>query len=508
VDLGLIVPVYNEINRLGPFFEELVDWVDGRSGTAELIFVDDGSTDGTADELERLIADHRPSTHARVLRRPHSGKGGAVTAGLSASIAGIRAFCDLDLATPLEDLERIIARASRADLLAIASRDLSGSVVARPESRVREALGRLYNRLLQATVTPGVVDTQCGAKAASSGVWEVLLPRCHQTGFAWDAELVALALASGVVVQEVPVTWRHDPRSKVRVVRDGLGMVRQTPTIMRSARAATAATETMVTQDTSAPGEGGVFGDRNAALIESTDRTHWWFRSKAAYVATALVRTGAGEAAAGWLVDVGGGSGGVSRMLGWPPSRIAVIEGNEQLISTAVLRLGLTGVRASVPALPIADGAAEVVTLLDVIEHLPEPAAALSEARRLIRPGGRLVVSVPAHQWLWSAADVDLGHHRRYSRRGLRRELRDAGFSPVFTTHLFSWLVPPVWLVRRLRRSSDAELGLDRRSLLIDIASLVLTAIERAFIGRVSLPLGTSVLCVARPTGPAAPPTR
>jgi SAM-dependent methyltransferase len=141
----------------------------------------------------------------------------------------------------------------------------------------------------------------------------------------------------------------------------------------------------------------------------------------------------------------------------------------------------------------------DAVSFLDVLEHLDDPQTALLEAHRVLQPDGRLIINVPAHRWLWSPSDVSLGHHRRYTRRMLRKELVAAGFEPELTTHVFSWLVPPVWFVRRLARPSNAELGLDRRSLPIDVASLVLTALERMTIGRVSLPLGTSVLCVARP---------
>jgi hypothetical protein len=105
---------------------------------------------------------------------------------------------------------------------------------------------------------------------------------------------------------------------------------------------------------------------------------------------------------------------------------------------------------------------------------------------------------VPAHQWLWSAADEQLGHHRRYTRSSLRAELTDAGFEPIVLTHVFSWLVAPVWLQRQVRSPGQAELGLDKTSPVVDRAAMVLTMIERLVVGRVSLPLGTSVLCAAR----------
>lgn len=496
MQLGLVVPVFNETARLAEYVPELVTYI-GKKNGSELIFVDDGSSDGTPEMLEDLLTG--ATARARLLRRPHLGKGAAITAGLTESRSELRAFCDLDLSTPLTDLDRLVEVALRAEVLAIGSRDLSGSVLVQPESRVRESLGRLYNRLVQATVTPGVVDTQCGAKAARAEVWRRLLPMCQQTGFAWDAELVAVALSLGIAVQEIAIAWSHDPRSQVKVLRDGLAMVRETPRIWHSARQAHQLRLSQEDRRAAAAERAEVFDHASAAQMLAVDRTHWWFRSKAAYVATALARTHGPPQDGGWLADVGGGSGAVSAMVGWPTDRLLVVEGNPQLVSSARQHLGLTAVRGSVGRLPVPDASIDVVTLLDVIEHLEDPGDALLEARRVLEPQGRLVVNVPAHGWLWSEADNALGHKRRYTKAMMRSTVREAGFEVELLTHVFSWLVPPVWFVRRLARPSQAELGLDRRSWPVTIASLALTAVERAAIGRVSLPFGTSVLCVARP---------
>jgi hypothetical protein len=302
--LTLVVPVFDEAARVDDFATSLIEYASARPGGVELLFVDDGSGDATATMLEAHLS-ARPDVSARVLRRPHLGKGAAVAAGLAAAGAPVAAFCDLDLSTPLDQLDVVIATAERAGGLAIASRDLAGSRLTRPEGAVRELLGKSYNRLLQATVTPGVVDTQCGAKAAATDVWERLLVHTRESGFAWDAELVAVALALGVRVHEVPVEWHHDARSKIRVGRDGVRMVQALPRIVASRQRARAARP----RDTSAvPVE--VFDDANAAALAGADREHWWFRSKAALVATAIRRTQRDAPSGGWLVDVGGGAGG------------------------------------------------------------------------------------------------------------------------------------------------------------------------------------------------------
>ncbi len=144
-----------------------------------------------------------------------------------------------------------------------------------------------------------------------------------------------------------------------------------------------------------------------------------------------------------------------------------------------------------------------MVTLLDVIEHLPAPLATLGEARRILEPGGLVIVTVPGHLWLWSGADELLGHVKRYTIPVLKQELTEAGFEVRFCSHIFSWLVPPVWLHRRLARSADAQLGLGTTSPTLSRIARTLTRLELGVSRRVSLPFGSSVAAVGyRALGP------
>lgn len=488
---SLVVPLYNEQERFAEHAQELAAFVKGFATGSELILVDDGSTDRTA-EIAQDFLDDNPAVSSCLMRRPHEGKGAAVRAGLAAATAEYAGFCDVDLSTPLAQLEGMLTAAALGRVLAIGSRDIATSRLVRPQGPVRENLGRAYNRLVQLTLAPGISDTQCGAKVAARSVWDAILPHCREVGFAWDVEAIAIARKLGVVVREVPVDWSHDDRTRVRLVHDGTAMVAAVPRILGTVRS--------VPVDERPEGEAsGVFDEDQATTLIESDTQHWWFRSKGSIVSSVIRRYWTpSDRETPVLADVGAGAGGVTAILGWPPGRVLAVEGSEALARIARSRHALPAVVGSTGQLPLPERSVGVITLLDVVEHLDDPVGALTDAWRALEPGGLVVVTVPAHQWLWSRADELLGHVRRYTRPLLREHLETAGFEQVFSSHVFSWLVPPVWLQRRLATTADAQLGLDKTSVLLDRAAFVLTRMEQSLIRRVRLPLGTSIVAVGR----------
>jgi len=235
VPLTLVVPVYNEQERFAEHAGAILDFVRSFGPGSEMVVVDDGSTDSTCDVVEEFETG-AGRTGIRLLRRPHRGKGAAVQAGLESAKAPLAGFCDIDLATPLDELERLCLAATTGPVLVAASRDVVSTELVGRESDLRELLGKSYNRLLRLTVTPGIHDTQCGAKVAATAVWREVLPFCRERGFAWDAEALAVARRRGIAVWEMGVRWAHDPRSRVRPGRDGMAMLRAVPRIWTSVR--------------------------------------------------------------------------------------------------------------------------------------------------------------------------------------------------------------------------------------------------------------------------------
>jgi dolichyl-phosphate beta-glucosyltransferase len=233
--ISLVVPLFNEQDRFSETADEIVDFMGRYGPQSEVIWVDDGSSDRTGEMVDAFIAlGHNVET--KLLRIPHRGKGAAVRAGLLAARCSFGAFCDVDLATPLDDIADLIGICESDGGLVIGSRGLPTSNVLKHESFLREQLGRAYNRVVRTFLTPGIFDTQCGAKAGGIDVWTQLLSRCQEDGFAADVEMIAMAMALGVPVVEVGVSWAHDDRSRVRVWKDGVSMLTSLLRIWRRTR--------------------------------------------------------------------------------------------------------------------------------------------------------------------------------------------------------------------------------------------------------------------------------
>jgi SAM-dependent methyltransferase len=241
--------------------------------------------------------------------------------------------------------------------------------------------------------------------------------------------------------------------------------------------------------------EATVFDESQANGLIESDSSHWWFAAKAAIVRELLDRFAPAHMP---VLDLGAGAGGVTALLARSPRPVVALEGSRDLVGACGGK-GLSAVQGLVGAVPVRSRSLGAVTLLDVIEHLPEPEPALVEARRILRADGALVVTVPAHPWLWSDADVFLGHVKRYTRPALRDELEDAGFEVVWSSHVFSWLAAPVAVRRRARTGGGPQLGLEVNGGVVRSIALTLAGAERIVTRAVRLPLGTSIACVARP---------
>ncbi len=235
-------------------------------------------------------------------------------------------------------------------------------------------------------------------------------------------------------------------------------------------------------------------------MLDLDDR-HWWYRGRRRVLRAVLDSLDLRDGAR--LLDAGSGSGRTLDELA-AYGGVTGIELNPAGVEAARTRGHHDVTRAPIEAVPHPDGAFDAVTCLDVIEHTPDDVRSLRELRRVTRPGGALVVTVPAYPRLWSQHDVVNRHHRRYTRRALRRAAESAGWRVERMTSFNSAYLLPAAIVRIARRGSDgagsSELALTPPAL-NGMLELPLRA-EAALIARGwSLPAGLSLLAVLRAPG-------
>jgi dolichyl-phosphate beta-glucosyltransferase len=212
--LSVIVPALNEVRRLPATLQALRAYLDGAGEEYkeyEVIVVDDGSQDGTAQLAEQTAASW---IQLQVIRLPQNlGKGAAVRAGMLAARGGLRLFTDADLSTPISELAKLRERIEGMTAIAIGSRALAGSEVEVHQPFAREVMGRSYNRMLQLLVLPGLHDTQCGFKLFTAEAAVACFTPLRTPGFGFDAEVLLRARRLGWRVAEVGVVWRHAENS-------------------------------------------------------------------------------------------------------------------------------------------------------------------------------------------------------------------------------------------------------------------------------------------------------
>lgn len=489
-DLSLCVPTYDEAERLPVALERLQHFAEGSGLTLEVIVADDGSRDGTPDIARRWAAEHHsPAMAVRVVAIAHRGKGAAVRAGMREARAPVVGYCDADLSAGPAEVDALYRAVKDGADVAIASRGLAESVLEVHQPRLREFGGRCFNAFLRRTTGITFRDTQCGLKLFRAEPAAEIFRHQRLDGFAFDAELVVLAVRLGFEVKELPVCWSHDPASKVSMVRDSVAMARDIVRIVRRLRKGTVHSL-------------GIPDPIAMDRMTSGEVEHWWYVAKRRLIAQCwppLPSTAR-------CLDVGCGGGAMLletgqflHAFGVDLSPQALHHGQGEGLS----RLA----RADASALPFEDGSFSIAAALDVLEHHPHPERLLGEVRRILTEHGVLIVTVPAFQWMWSYADHVLGHYRRYTRPQLVAELEGAGFRIERLTYFHSWLLPVAWTFRKLRAFTGCTESADDFPVpgLLNRALLGICRVELWLLSRYDLPFGLSLFAVARPEGEIRP---
>jgi dolichyl-phosphate beta-glucosyltransferase len=233
--VSVIIPAHNEARRIPSYLDDIRQYFTTRAEPYEVLVVDDGSRDDTADVIRARMGGW-PSL-GLVHCAQNRGKGHAIRVGMLAARGRLRLMADADGSTPIGQIERLRARiAAPGPAVAVGSRRLRAQDVRRSLKPLRRAIGRLFGWVQQALADVGVNDTQCGFKLFDAAAAEALFRAARVDGFAFDVEILYLARKARIPVVEVAVAWHDSGTSRVNFLTDPARMVRDVWRIRRMHR--------------------------------------------------------------------------------------------------------------------------------------------------------------------------------------------------------------------------------------------------------------------------------
>ena len=222
-EVSIIIPAFNEEQRLGRTLPLAISLLDSQRGRFELIVVDDGSVDRTFDVARDAM---RGRADARVIRyTKNQGKGYAVRTGVLESRGEVILFTDADLSTPLSELERGLSHLANGCEIAIGSRAHPQAHIEKRQPLYRRAGARIFKQMIHAWLgLQDFQDTQCGFKLFKREAAIALFGAQRVKGFMFDVELLCRARRAGYRVREYPVAWANDSDSRLRLFSDSVRM--------------------------------------------------------------------------------------------------------------------------------------------------------------------------------------------------------------------------------------------------------------------------------------------
>ncbi len=220
---SVVIPAYNESKRIPATLQAVADCVRARGWSAEIIVVDDGSRDSTADVVRAFAARH---SEVRLIQNPgNRGKGFSVRNGVLRALGEIVMFTDADLSAPIEEAEGLFAAISAGADIAIGSRWLERTRQTIRQPLYRQFFGRCFNAVTRLVMGLPFADTQCGFKAFTRAAAQTVFQLQTIDRWGFDPEILFIALKRGFRIEEVPVSWAHDERSRISYLKDGMRML-------------------------------------------------------------------------------------------------------------------------------------------------------------------------------------------------------------------------------------------------------------------------------------------
>jgi dolichyl-phosphate beta-glucosyltransferase len=234
IRLSVVIPTYNKESRIATTLEQIATYLTAKPFASEIVVVDDGSADLTADVARAALVGRLSS---KVIRRERNmGKGASVREGILAASGELILFCDDDLSTPIAELDKAMAELEAGADIVIGSRAHPDSEIRVRQRRPREWMGKAFNLLVRLSVLRGFRDTQCGFKAFRGAAAKDIFSRLRTPGFGFDVEVLVLCRDLGYRVAEIPVVWCDARPSRVPLFGGSWGMLKDLWRIRRQAR--------------------------------------------------------------------------------------------------------------------------------------------------------------------------------------------------------------------------------------------------------------------------------
>lgn len=222
---SIVIPAYNEARRIPATLQSVVECVRQRGWSAEIVVVDDGSTDETA-EIVRAFAGHAPEV--RLMQNAgNCGKGHSVRSGLLNALGEVIMFTDADLSAPMEEAQGLFDAIANGADIAIGSRWLERNRQTIRQPLYRQLFGRCFNAVTRLVMGLPFADTQCGFKAFTRAAAQTVFQLQTIERWGFDPEILFIALKRGYQIVEVPVSWAHDERTSISYLKDGVQMLEE-----------------------------------------------------------------------------------------------------------------------------------------------------------------------------------------------------------------------------------------------------------------------------------------
>ena len=222
---SIVIPAYNESARIPATLQSVIAFLHEHSLAAEVLVVDDGSRDATA-EVVRAFAATAPEV--RLIQNPgNHGKGYSVRNGILQALGEVVMFTDSDLSAPIEEAKLLFAAIAEGADIAIGSRWLDRGRQTHRQPLYRQFFGRCFNAVTRAVMGLRFADTQCGFKAFTRAAAQTVFQLQTIEGWGFDPEILFIAVKRGFRVDEVPVSWAHDERTRMSYLKDGIKMLEE-----------------------------------------------------------------------------------------------------------------------------------------------------------------------------------------------------------------------------------------------------------------------------------------